>query len=333
MNIEYIRASSMSTYLDCPFKYWLEYSLGLGSQAGKKALMGTIIHHVMELLAKVKKTKHHLLNDKYCDPEYLLGICWDRHCDENAHLFKFEPEDYKFCQKTLKQILATKWHPFNFDVKHTELQFELEVQIPGFTTQIGQPCKLRGTIDLIVQDGDMLRVIDYKTGIRSNWIGGGTKEYPDFLKDIQLQVYDIALKTLFPDVKCIMLTIHFVRDGGPFTVTFTNDDRRKAVERLRRNFNRIKADQNPKRLKDDRSRAKEFFKCKHVCSWGKTKAKNGQSLCDTYFKMMRDQGIEKAGKTIYQLTVEGKTSEASRRNDYSHKNIRKQVITESKLYE
>lgn len=333
MNIEYIRASSMSTYMDCPFKYWLEYSLGLGSQAGKKALLGTIVHHVMELLAKVKKTGHYVLKDKYCDPEYLLSICWDRHCIKNEHLFTFEKADYTFCQKSLKQILATKWHPFNFNVKYTELQFELDVDIPGFTATNGEKCKLRGTIDLIVQDGDVLRVIDYKTGIRSNWIGGGVKEYPDFLKDIQLQVYDIALRTLFPDVKCIMLTIHFVRDGGPFTVTFTEKDRRLAVERLRRNFNKIKADKEPKRLKDNMARSAEFFKCKHVCSWGKTKDAYGKSLCDKYFKILKDIGMERAGPKVYQLTLEGKPKEDSRRNDYSRHNIHKGNVNERELYE
>ena len=77
MKITSLRASTYNTYNDCPWKFYLQYVVGFPSKAGKKALLGTIVHHVLELLAKAKKTGHYKLCDKYSDPEYLLSICFE----------------------------------------------------------------------------------------------------------------------------------------------------------------------------------------------------------------------------------------------------------------
>ena len=55
MLITNVRSSSINTFKSCPMAWFLEYNLGWDSGAGKAAVKGTIVHHVLELLALVKK--------------------------------------------------------------------------------------------------------------------------------------------------------------------------------------------------------------------------------------------------------------------------------------
>ena len=48
----------------------MEYNLGLKSKSGRKAVLGTIIHHVLELMARAKKLNK--TSGKFLDPDFLL---------------------------------------------------------------------------------------------------------------------------------------------------------------------------------------------------------------------------------------------------------------------
>lgn len=329
MKIEYIRASSYNTFDDCEFKYFLTQVCELEDLSTKKAHLGSICHWVWEVLAKAKKTGHYKLNDKYTDPKYLLNTAWNRYVKKYGHFFEFKQEDYNFCVKVINILLSSKWHPYDFDIFATELQFEVDLNLPGFKASSKNPGKIRGTMDLVTRvDKDTIHVIDYKTGERKKWIGKGMKEWDDFQEDIQLQVYDIALKALFPDIPNRILTIIYVRDGGPFTVTFDEDDRKRAINKLRNRWNKIKGTTNPIRLKDDPNRADEKFKCKNVCYFGKRKNAHGISYCDLYHNIYKKEGLENSVPKIQQLTMEGRPIAASPRNNYDRRGIYKGSVNE-----
>src|SRR6056297_767881 len=55
MLITYFRSSSYNQWDYCQQSYYLNYVLGIPDSTGKKAQMGTIVHKVMEALAKCKK--------------------------------------------------------------------------------------------------------------------------------------------------------------------------------------------------------------------------------------------------------------------------------------
>lgn len=55
MLVTYIRSSSYNNYAYCQMQYFITYVLGHQSDSGKKAELGTIVHKVMEVLAKLKK--------------------------------------------------------------------------------------------------------------------------------------------------------------------------------------------------------------------------------------------------------------------------------------
>jgi len=252
MNIEYVRSSSIGTYRDCPHKYFLEYVLQIPCPAGKKALLGTIIHHVLEIMARAKRTGHHKLKDKYIDPKYLLDICWKRYTDEEADRFQFTNADYKFCVKSIDKVLTSLYNPLDLNVIKTEQRFKIPITKPGFefeyhdlaTKQVkkGQ-YEIRGTVDLITQSGkDSIEIVDWKTGKRRCWISGKDKDHESLRDDIQLRLYDLAVSLLYPNYEHIMFTIYYINDGGPFTVAFTPEDREETYQILLKEFNTIQND-------------------------------------------------------------------------------------------
>ncbi len=336
MFVEAIRSSSLSTYKDCQWKYFLEYLVGFESLAGKSALLGTICHAVLEVLAKCKKTGHYKLKDKYSDPDYVLDICWNSYFEEYKNTFDLEKADYTFCKKIVATVLSSPLNPLELNIIATEKQFEVDIQKPAFEYKqkdILNDCvkkgffKLRGTIDLITEiDKDTLHIIDWKTGVRKDWLTGKPKEWEDFFKDNQLRLYDLVLDTLYPEYKYKMLTICFIRDGGPFTVSFSDEDRKNTLNDLRKAFLEISQNNKPTRLKDDFLRKDQQWKCRYVCSFGKTKDQDGRSQCDTFYNLFQKQSFESATKALYQINISAKKKDVSRRNDYSHNSITRAII-------
>ena len=333
MIIQALRASTVNTYKDCPWKYYLQYVIGFTDVGSKKTTLGTICHHVWEILAKAKKVGH--LKGKMVDHEYLLKICWARYTKQYEKDFKYEPADYKFCQKLCKTIAESKLNPLNLNVLAIEKQFEITVEKKGFFYETNDPisgedksgfAKLRGTIDLITEVGkDTIEVIDWKTGERKDWITGEPKDVEEFQKDQQVRMYDLALKHLYPQYKYRIFTVVYVRDGGPFTVTFTDAERVETLHELRKDFHKIKADHNPSRLKDDFGKKDKHWKCRYVCGFGKNKNEKGKSFCDVYKRLFDTNGYNLGTQKLYELSVKGKAI-ASRRNDYGHDKLAKLTI-------
>lgn len=321
MKISYLRASAINTFKDCQWKYFLDYSVGLQSPAGKKAQLGTIIHAVLEIMAKAKKTGHYKHKDKYTCPNYLLKVVWDRNVRVNPNNFEYLEKDKKFCQELIDIILNSRYSPLKLDILATEKQFEIDLNDKGFGTP---PCKLRGTIDLITrEDEETLHIIDWKSGERKDWISGQPKQIEDFEKDIQLLVYNLALYVLYPQYKYRMFTVYFIRDGGPFTVTFGPETIEKTINILRKHYNTILNTEQPSRLKDDAGRSSEKWKCRYVCHFGKTLNDRDVSLCDQYFHILLKNDIDITSRKIHKLSIEGKPVDLSPRNDYSRNKIAK----------
>jgi hypothetical protein len=300
MNIQYLRASSIKTYEGCQFQFFLDSILEIPSGSGKKALLGTIVHHVLEIMARATKLGHK--DGLLLDHVKLLDICWKRYKIENTGKIELaDGADKKFCLKSIEKVLGTKYDPRNLKVLHTERQFRIPLTLPGFTfeyydvlskkTTAGN-YEIRGTIDLITKlDDQTLEIIDWKTGSRKSWETGELKEYDYFAsKDIQLRMYDLAVSMLYPQYKTRLLTIHFVNDGGPFTVCFDDDQRKETLNIIKEQFNTIKGNHLPTRIKE--VNGSQAWKCKTTCHFGKTKTTNGCSVCDNVFNYLVANGID-----------------------------------------
>ena len=54
MIICYHRSSSLGTFDMCEMKYFFQYVLGMKDKTNKKAVLGTVFHRVMQVLADKK---------------------------------------------------------------------------------------------------------------------------------------------------------------------------------------------------------------------------------------------------------------------------------------
>jgi hypothetical protein len=101
---------------------------------------------------------------------------------------------------------------------------------------------------------------------------------------------------MFPEYKNRLLTIHFVNDGGPFTVSFDDNDRAETINIIKNVFKNVNWNQLPSRIKDTKS--DQRWKCKSVCHYGKTKTSSGCSICDSVYSYMIGNGID---ETVIQI--------------------------------
>ncbi len=147
--------------------------------------------------------------------------------------------------------------------------------------------RIKGTLDLVTKVGDnplILEYVDWKTGQRKMWDENRPKEFEDFLEDKQLCLYYYALCHLFPEAADILVTIYYVRDGGPFTLPFSKDRLPQIEEKMRGWFEAIKEDQNPGHVWFD-------WKCK-LCKFSE-KGDSGRPVCHEVGNEIVKVGIDR----------------------------------------
>lgn len=103
----------------------------------------------------------------------------------------------------------------------------------------------------------------HNTGQRKNWETGKVKDHDDLTKDFQMRLYHYALCQLYPD-KDIMMTIFFVRHGGPFTLPLDRSHIPETLEMIKNHFELIKKNKFPSRVLDY---DKNSFKCRLLCGF------------------------------------------------------------------
>ncbi len=152
---------------------------------------------------------------------------------------------------------------------------------------------IKGTIDLITRASEgIIEIVDWKTGQRLDWGSqedNKVKTYADLCQDFQLMLYYYAAKRMYPQVKQIIVTIFFIRDGGPFTVCFDDKTLEQVETKLRDRFNKIRdcvepTMQDPNQLN---------FKCKYICDYFKMPSPDGKTnLCKYLNEQLPLVGIE-----------------------------------------
>lgn len=167
-------ASSLLTYLTCPLKFYLTYILGLYeedeiSESPDYHLIGTIMHDALERLYKPFNGKKHRVNIADIDDmksriEQVLELTYldhVHHADTGVGRNKIV---FDVMRKLLEWFFDQEKKSSEFYVLMLEEKIKnirLDVEVKGFRHQV----KLEGTIDRLDRDaGDVLRIIDYKTG-------------------------------------------------------------------------------------------------------------------------------------------------------------------------
>ena len=329
MIVTYIRSSSYNNYDYCQMQYFMTYVLGYRSVSGKKAQLGTVVHKVMECLASCKKelqdnpaksmsivddavgeikfTEKKLYTKKFVTD--LLDLSYKYYTDSCTH--HYTGADMKFCRKMVDDAIAYnegQFDPRKRNVVASEPQFDItieeewakyEYKMPDGKMVEGQ-LAIKGTIDLVTEvDKDIIEVIDWKTGRRLNWATGEEKTYEKLLEDPQLLLYNYAISKLFPEYKQAIMSIYYIRDGGPFSMCFDRSDQTKFLAMLEKRFKQIKRNNFPQPI----SRNRTNFKCTKLCDFYKKKWPGTNiSMCEHVEEHLKAFGEE---DTVNRCTREG----------------------------
>ena len=327
MLVTYIRSSSFNNYSFCQMQYFLTYTLGHQSTSGKKAQLGTIVHKVMEVLAgcqqliqnkkkmllvddalgDIKFTRKKLASDKFVND--LVQMSYDWYTSNCTH--KYTKGDYKFCEETTWTALNHSdgtFDPRNRKIVASEPHFDIVIDEPwakfDYTLPSGEKLEgqlaIKGTIDMVTEVSDgTIEVVDWKTGKRIDWATGEEKTYEKLCSDPQLLLYNYAISKMFPEYEQAIMTIFFIKDGGPFSLCFDSKDRDKFLEMLKLKFQQISRNQEPKPL----SYTRNHWKCTKLCHFYKNKwPGTDKNMCIYTEEHLKKHGMD---KTVAECTAKG----------------------------
>jgi hypothetical protein len=336
MLVTYLRSSSYNNYAYCEMQYFITYVLGHPSDSGKKAELGTIVHKVMEVLSGLKKyqqdkprVKYLKVNDdavgavKFSKDDLYTDDCVEAIADLSFEAYgknskhKWKPADRKEVSKVTWLMLRHnngQFDPRNRDIHHPEPHFDIaieedwakfEYEMPNGEVLEGQ-LAIKGTIDLVTKiSDDTIEVIDWKTGRRLDWATGEEKDYEKLMDDPQLLLYYYAISKLYPDFPNRIMSIFFCKDTKgnidpqPFSMPFDKDDEARFLEMLRVRFEKIKQNQSPKLLSQNRT----HWKCKSLCHFCKNDwPETDQNMCIYIGEHLKKHGMK---KTVEECTKEG----------------------------
>lgn len=321
MIVTYVRSSSYNNYAYCEMQYFLTYVLGYQSLSGKKADLGTITHKVMEMLAKFKKKlqdnpkarKIEVLDDAlgtmsttksllYKDAiiNQLLNASFDYYTQRSSHnsFTKYDKQTcLDMCWAALnfnngqfdprnRNIVAAEPH---FDIPIEEDWAKYEYEIDG--KKIKGQLAIKGTIDLVTEsEPGIIEVVDWKTGRRLDWATGEEKTYAKLNSDPQLLLYNYAISKLFPEYNQAIMSIFFIKDGGPFSLCFDKSDQSKFLDMLKDRFVSIQKNNKPRPISQDRSN----WKCTKLCHFCKNNwPETNESMCVYIDRYLQNNGMEK----------------------------------------
>jgi RecB family exonuclease len=264
MKIEYLSASRLTTYIDCPFKYFLQYHLELPElkQDSIATHKGSAVHEALELYVKedkdyVKHLKAYYEKHKVWEfdnrksnrgfPHPVAKDC--NNCEwlasgsicsiANRNIKEFDgcpKPNFEDDLKLLKNTIIRPDSVLNRKIIGAEVAFENEYE--GF--------KVRGFMDLVTEiDEETLEVRDYKTGTY-------TKNTDDAFKDLQMRIYSMVAKEKFPQYNYVVMTLDYLRKG-PISVIFSKEDDIKTKDFLKEAYGKINGAHDPIR--------KKSFKC------------------------------------------------------------------------
>jgi ATP-dependent helicase/DNAse subunit B len=304
--------------------YFITYVLGHQQLSGKRADIGTVVHKVMEILASFKKelqnnpkakkleivddalgslstTKHILYKENIV--KQLVTASFDYYSKRSPHN-SFSSKDQEECLSMCWAALnynEGQFDPRNRNIVETEPHFDIPIEedwakykyvIDGKTIE-GQ-LAIKGTIDLITKiDDKTIEIVDYKTGKRLDWATGEEKTYAKLNVDPQLLLYNYAVSKMFPEYDQAIMSIFYIKDGGPFSLCFDKSDHGKFLDMLKEKVQEIQKNNKPKPVSIDRSN----WKCTKLCHYYKNNwPGTDQNMCTHIENSLKANGMDQTVK-------------------------------------
>ena len=136
----------------------------------------------------------------------------------------------------------------------------------------------------------------HNTGQRKDWATGEEKTYEKLLEDPQLLLYNYAISKLYSkDYDQAIMSIYYIRDGGPFSMCFDESDQEKFLGMLEKRFKQIQSSEWPQPC----SRNRKSFKCTRLCHFYKTNwPGTNVSMCQHTEDHLQAFGMEETTKRL-----------------------------------
>jgi hypothetical protein len=255
--LTYLRSSMAGTLKMCEIKFLLSYGLGHAELSNLKTDMGTMVHKVMEILAKIKLARQnnkrkiedeivgkYTTSPKNFDLDFIVDSVFNYYAKQFSH-HVWTDKEHKTVAAWVQTTITDyngKFDPFNQDIVEPERHFSIQLEDDWAKNVI-----LNGTIDLLIKnDSSTYEIVDYKTGKRIDWATREVKDYKYLQNDFQLRLYHLAASILYPEIDDIFVTIYFINDGGPFTIPFSRNDLPETKENIRKIYEYIMNMEEPK---------------------------------------------------------------------------------------
>ena len=197
--------SRINTFNNCPQKYKIHYIDRVSNMSNSiEAYMGQRVHKVLEDLYNIKDLKHMYISfDQLME---MYNRSWVDKWNDNIYMSKYKYDKNYYntltvynnglvCLKNFYKRFNQSGY-FKEDVYATELKIEIKIEDYIF----------KGYIDRVdINDSGIIDIIDYKTSNRS-------KGKIQASNDLQLAIYEIAIKRIFKEYKKINLHLYYLKN-------------------------------------------------------------------------------------------------------------------------
>lgn len=317
MIVTYLRSSSYSAWDWCQLRYYLEYVIGLKPPPGLSADKGNAAHKALEVLARKKLAlqngeksfaegesgREFSAESLEPDDAVEFGLWFYTQFKKTPHAWgRPDFDDVRRWTYAALEYNGGQFSPLKREIIQPEQYFDLQIEADwaDFSYQtpsgpISGKFSIKGTVDLVVKGGEnTIEYIDWKTGRRMDWATRKVKEYKDLQNDPQLLLYHYALSRLYPDADSIVVTVFFLKDGGPFSLCFGREDLARTERMLQKRFEQIRSTQTPSLNKG--------WKTCGLCNFSKDTQPGGSgTVCEHFEGELLSLGLdlvtEKYGKT------------------------------------
>jgi len=208
-----LSATRINTFLSCKQKYWFSYYDKLPKLSNPAFKLGLAVHEPLELAGniwiekgKFSKASIKKILEKYDEVSVREGIE-----DHEVHL-----EGKNLVKKRLADFVSGK------KIIGLEIKFGFWGEDGGqdVVSDLGVP--LMGSIDKVEEvDDETVLIIDYKTS-KTAPTGSQMKS------DIQLSLYDLVARKLFPNYKRVVLALDLLK--SEILYTYRTDEQRQEFE-------------------------------------------------------------------------------------------------------
>ncbi len=207
--------SRIDTYTQCAAKYFYSYILKEPRQFNPPAVLGNIVHSVLENILDNEKTLD--ITDLRNEYEKNIPI-WDPDNLISSELL------------SVGSVIIDEFYDQHVDKKLNIYEKEM-----SFNFIIGI-YRIIGFIDRVDLIGDRVHITDYKTG---KW----EATQKDIHNNLQLGIYALAMHNIFPE-KEVYAELYYLRSGKKKGHLFSLDDIENVKVRILKAINSIIADTN-----------------------------------------------------------------------------------------